>query len=763
MSIVTFGSINQSTNVASLGNKICRIGSNRIIHSYVRESDGYGLANVYDFTDNVLNKISTKIIASESVNDVLAYNCPTLIQLEKDKFAYAYIGPGSNPNLRIYTVDSSGNFTNQATIVIETSGTWYCRHPVIVQTEPNKIIYAYHWDNGSTFEIHIICVTISGYTMTKGSIVTVSNKTFYRLAGCFTANNKATFIWPDPTDSYKLYGIACTTPSGLDAAGRVITKGSVTKLVDSEIRHPNVCYIDDNKIAIAYCLYNGNGGAVKPITLSGTTFILGTQSKHQLSNNSWNNNIERVNHKEFIIAYCDGSDSTKGKIKYGKIDWDTLTIDSFESEQTYETGSTGGLNDFGNSIFISGNIILLGYQDDDDSDYPKLIAGSFTPTVTPLSPDSLLAFDGPEKNTLTWEYLPDEPFNNFDDWTDNYKKIGTEISSIVSGKLRLILPNTGDSQITVRRTINVISNNVDLQIDISNYTPYDATDAFNLFFRLVDSSGNNKFTVYCTKYDNYRCFSVSQINGGSLVYGTYLHSSAIPTKLRIVIEGENISGWVYDSKWIFLGTVDFLGYISQLTIFEISATDRNNYGGYVDFDNLINNIEYTSYWDTSPGVTKATGTPINDINSPHEHTGLTPAQPYYYIITGKTDFEESIDSSEVNATPYAVLIPTITGENGDSENIINISEIAGATSYNIYYSLTEGVTKENGIKIENTGRNYNHKNLTIQNYYYIATAVGPGGESNISNEICLKPYQQDKIFNHTEQMLDSLLYQYRKD
>lgn len=111
-----------------------------------------------------------------------------------------------------------------------------------------------------------------------------------------------------------------------------------------------------------------------------------------------------------------------------------------------------------------------------------------------------------------------------------------------------------------------------------------------------------------------------------------------------------------------------------------------------------------------------------------------------------------------NGVPDA---PVITGTGDDSQNTTSISEVPGATKYNIYWSLTPGVTKENGTKIEDVIRPYEHTDLIKQNYYYVVTAENAEFESVISNEICLKPDFDGKIFNHNDIIISRLLYQYK--
>jgi hypothetical protein len=78
--------------------------------------------------------------------------------------------------------------------------------------------------------------------------------------------------------------------------------------------------------------------------------------------------------------------------------------------------------------------------------------------------------------------------------------------------------------------------------------------------------------------------------------------------------------------------------------------------------------------------------------------------------------------------------PSVTGDIW--QTTIQWSEVTDATSYIIYWSTTPGFTKTSGTKIEVLNTSYVHENLENNaTYYYLITAVGPGGESDVSTEI----------------------------
>lgn len=85
--------------------------------------------------------------------------------------------------------------------------------------------------------------------------------------------------------------------------------------------------------------------------------------------------------------------------------------------------------------------------------------------------------------------------------------------------------------------------------------------------------------------------------------------------------------------------------------------------------------------------------------------------------------------SGVTATPVST-----------SEVDISWSAVSDATSYNLYYSTTSGVTTATGTKIFNVTSSYKHTALTTgTTYYYLITAVTTSGESEASAQVSATP------------------------
>jgi len=67
--------------------------------------------------------------------------------------------------------------------------------------------------------------------------------------------------------------------------------------------------------------------------------------------------------------------------------------------------------------------------------------------------------------------------------------------------------------------------------------------------------------------------------------------------------------------------------------------------------------------------------------------------------------------------------------------VVSWTPVAGATSYNLYWKTSAGVTVATGTKVLGVKSPHTHAGLQKgTTYYYIVTALGPGGESTPSGE-----------------------------
>ena len=116
------------------------------------------------------------------------------------------------------------------------------------------------------------------------------------------------------------------------------------------------------------------------------------------------------------------------------------------------------------------------------------------------------------------------------------------------------------------------------------------------------------------------------------------------------------------------------------------------------------------------------------------------------LASGLQELQEEAGAATAAAAStgggHAPTTPTsLVGVPGNSQVSLLWTASARATSYNLYYSTSSGVTTANGTMISGIASNsYTQSSLTNgTTYYYVVTAVNVGGESPVSNEVSVTP------------------------
>jgi len=164
----------------------------------------------------------------------------------------------------------------------------------------------------------------------------------------------------------------------------------------------------------------------------------------------------------------------------------------------------------------------------------------------------------------------------------------------------------------------------------------------------------------------------------------------------------------------------------------------------VSWDAVSGAASYNVYYSTSTWVTRANGTKVTGAVSGQAIPGLANGTTYHFVVTAVDADGESAESAQVMNTPVQNVpsAPTgVTASAGNGKVEIGWNAVAGATSYNIYWSTAPGVTKANGTKVSAVAAPpYQHAGVANgTTYYYIVTTNIGAQESAPSAEASAKP------------------------
>jgi hypothetical protein len=146
-------------------------------------------------------------------------------------------------------------------------------------------------------------------------------------------------------------------------------------------------------------------------------------------------------------------------------------------------------------------------------------------------------------------------------------------------------------------------------------------------------------------------------------------------------------------------------------------------------------ISYNVYVSKSPGVTKLNNYKIRNVTNPFKVEKLEVGKTYYFVVTVVNESGESIVSKELSYTAVADKTGLVyfkdlfdksvqdkTSSTSAEQGSVTLAwdKVPNATSYNVYWNDSPGVTKNNGKKTSNVNSPYTIKGLKrgITYYFY---------------------------------------------
>lgn len=367
--------------------------------------------------------------------------------------------------------------------------------------------------------------------------------------------------------------------------------------------------------------------------------------------------------------------------------------------------------------------------------------------IAPSPPTGVGVVAGVEKNTISWitdpdsvtdniywttEILPNDDFSDIDDWTLEIKN-GTGSITNPSGVIRLDIPDSGSNNIRALNDNTIPSDDFEIIVDITGYSPDDTTNGVKAEIRLRDSLSENDYINIYVRQSGVSSYAVRAGYSIDSVFTWFDSEANIGSNIVDKFRARRIGTVLYidyfvNNLWTTFGSYDFSTRASYIDEFTFGCINQATRGGYVEFDNFE--------WKL-----KANGTKIAGVTSPRDHTSLTPGQMYYYVVTGENYSGESDESTMVNEQPLPDKPENVIATPGLIKNTLSWDSVSGADKYNIYWLNTSPVTKITGNKLADKTSPYVHEPLTGDlPYYYVITAEANGIEGGESDEVTATPY-----------------------
>ena len=230
----------------------------------------------------------------------------------------------------------------------------------------NKVVIVYN-DSSDSFKLKAIVGTVSGDSISFGSIATVYNGQVYTYDVTFdSSNNKVVVAFNDHSGSQGRAIVGTVS-------GTSISFGSSVLLNNSSTNHIGATFdTNSNKVVIGYRDDgNSNYGTARVGTVSGTSISFGSETVFNSSNISYTRATFDSNSNKVVIVYSDVGDSYDGEAVVGTVSGTSI---SFGSSADFQT--SGNVENTDCVFDSAANRIIVTYEDGGNGGAGAVIIGN---------------------------------------------------------------------------------------------------------------------------------------------------------------------------------------------------------------------------------------------------------------------------------------------------------------------------------------------------------------------------------------------------
>lgn len=190
--------------------------------------------------------------------------------------------------------------------------------------------------------------------------------------------------------------------------------------------------------------------------------------------------------------------------------------------------------------------------------------------------------------------------------------------------------------------------------------------------------------------------------------------------------------------WVDAPLLQSSGMVKTAAALDCSSAGVSNIEAKI-FDSVGNTIGSGGPWDCSTHTATISkvpaGTERKAVFAAKDAAGVL---RYWGEKSGVTINADVANTIEITAAPFKTS--TVTPSAGDKQVTFSWAAVTGATSYNVYWATSSGVTKANGNRLPANTNSFSHTGLTNgTTYYYVVTAVNSFGEGPESQQVSSVP------------------------
>ena len=709
---ISFGSpvVFKSANTRMF-NSSFDINASKIVIVYRDSNPGRAIVATVDPSDNSIS------FGSEATYDATKGNDPHIAyDVNAQKHLITYYDDDEDGRAIVGTV-SGTSISFGSSAEFETDDT---RTPNViydVNAQKHLIFYALSLSGGSDTPAKVRVATISGTSVSFGTVATVSTSVVDHLAGAYDVNaQKSALVYRDQTSSTSKARVA--TISGTD-----VSFGTEAEYDDGNATNNDVAYDASlQKLIFTFRDYgNSSKGSFKSGTISGTDITFGSTIVFEEGSTPYSSVIYDPDSGKNIIAFVDGGDSGKGKaIVINTFNPVSLTSENFIgfAEDTVATGQPVTINTKG---AIADNMPQVASASDVLSSASTYGAISTSPVVAVDTANNRIVIAGRDADYGTGKAIVGTidtsndtvSFGSFVEFEDGNN---TENFQIVfdsnSNKVVIVYSDGADSN-KGKAVVGTVDSS-DNSISFGTIVEFEAGATSNVKASF-DSNSNKVVIVYKDAGNSYYFTSiVGTVSGTNISFGTavvivssnYSYFCNIfdssNNKVVVGLRGASSHGQAY------VGTVSGTG-ISWGTVatFHTSAQPR-----YMDatFDTNVNKVifSYHAGGDSSKGYavvgtvsgTDITfGTPTKFHDATTSDTGIAfDSTTNKFLIAYKDDADSDkgkyITGSISGTTPSfgsetvldsgRALQPTVEYDTSNKRTVINYRDTSGVGTIKLF-------------------------------------------------------------------------------